>query len=280
MGDIEGDNSGGSMTKTTDFEGSPISYRDLGRGETLMLVHGFGEAGDIWDMQTDSLSAECRLLIPDLTGSGSSPLPEDASPGLEDHARSLLRILDEEAVETCTMIGHSMGGYIALAFAEAFPERLKALGLFHSTATPDGEEKRTHRLRAIDFMERHGVDAFLREAIPNLYAESFRTAHPDVVAEHWEKSRLNLGVRALVSYYRAMMDRPDRRGVLKTLGKPVLMVMGEEDKAVLLHDVLTQCALPEECHMHVWPGVAHMGMREVPQKTTRVLSDFMRHVNL
>jgi pimeloyl-ACP methyl ester carboxylesterase len=279
MGDFQGSEKEGRMTKTTDQDGSTLSYRDMGSGDTLMLVHGFGEAGDVWDLQTDSLAGGFRVLVPDLPGSGDSPLPAVGDFGMEDHARCLLRILDAEGIGTCTLVGHSMGGYIALSFAEQFPERLNAMGLFHSTALADSEEKKAMRLRSIGFMERYGAEAFLREAIPNLYAESFRAAHPDVVAEHVERSRLNLGVRALVSYYRAMMERPDRTDVLKTLGKPVLMVMGEEDKTVNLQDILPQCALPEECHMHVWPGVAHMGMREVPEKALKALSDFMKDVN-
>jgi pimeloyl-ACP methyl ester carboxylesterase len=267
------------MKKTTDHNGSTLSYRDLGSGDTLMLVHGFGEAGDVWDLQTDALAGGFRVLVPDLPGSGASPLPAAGDFGMEDHARCLLRILDAEGIGTCTLVGHSMGGYIALSFAERFPDRLKAMGLFHSTALADSEEKKAMRLRSIGFMERYGAEAFLREAIPNLYAETFRVAHPDVVAKHVERSRLNLGVRALVSYYRAMMERPDRTDVLKTLGKPVLMVIGEEDKTVNLQDILPQCALPEECHMHIWPGVAHMGMREVPEKALNALSDFMKDAN-
>jgi pimeloyl-ACP methyl ester carboxylesterase len=247
----------------------------MGSGEVLMLVHGFGESGDIWDLQREALSKDWRLLIPDLPGSGGSTLPEAGDFELEDHARCLLHILDREGIAACTMVGHSMGGYITLAFAESFPERLNAMGLFHSTALPDDEERKALRLRAIDFMERHGAGPFLREAIPNLYAQGFRERHPLEVDRHVEGSVLNLGARALVSYYKAMMRRPDRRNVLSGLGNPVLMVAGEEDKTIILKDALSQSALPNECHLHVWPGVAHMGMREAPDKTRKILSGFM-----
>jgi pimeloyl-ACP methyl ester carboxylesterase len=280
MGAIQRDKTEERMSMTMELQRQGIVFRDMGKGDVLMLVHGFGEAGDVWDLQVESLAEEFRLLIPDLAGSGSSPLPNEGEFTLEDHARCLLRILDELRVETCILVGHSMGGYIALAFAEMFPERLKAMGLFHSTALPDSDEKKNQRMRGIEFIERNGAGAFLREAIPNLYAESFRSSHAGQVREHVERSSLNLDARTLVSYYRAMMDRPDRTQVLKTLGKPVLMVMGEEDKTVLLQDVLPQCALPEECHMHVWAGVAHMGMREAPRKALETLADFTRDVNL
>ncbi len=268
------------MTQLTEYEGCSLAYRDMGSGAVLMLVHGFGETGDVWDLQFEALSKDFRLLVPDLPGSGSSNLPKDREFGLEDHARRLLHILEREGVASCTMVGHSMGGYVTLAFAEMFPERLAAMGLFHSTALPDDEERKSLRLRSIDFIEGYGPGPFLREAIPKLYAESYRMSHPREVDGHAENSALNFESRTLVSYYRAMMTRPDRRNVLGGLGKPVLMVMGEEDKTVILKDVLPQCALPEECHMHVWPGVAHMGMREVPQLTNLVLSEFMREVNL
>ena len=267
------------MVKTTQHAGAVISYRDLGKGPVLMLVHGFGEAGDIWDLQSDALASEYRVIVPDLAGSGSSPLPPGAHVSLDDHARCLLHILDAESVGECTMVGHSMGGYIALAFAEAYPERLSGLGLFHSTAAPDSDERKALRLRSIALMERSGASTFLREAVNNLYAESFRASNPSEVAAHVQRSVLNFEVRALVSYYRAIMERPDRRGVLSKLGKPVLMVMGEEDKAVVLQEVLPQCALPEVCHVHVWKGVAHMGMKEVPGKALAALTGFMKDIN-
>jgi pimeloyl-ACP methyl ester carboxylesterase len=268
------------MEKQVRFRHSILSYDIRGAGHPLLLLHGFGEDRRIWQLQADALHDHAMLIVPDLPGSGHSGLP--SSPNgfltLEDHAEALLAILDHEGIERCTLIGHSMGGYIALAFAERWPERLQAFGLFHSTAAADSPEKREARARGIDFVRQHGAGRFLAEVIPNLYSDGFKSSHPESVATHIAQSQA-FSVDAVAGYYTAMMQRPDRTSVLQNFAKPVLFIMGEADKTVLLRETLPQAALPKESHVHIFPSVAHMGMRENPSETNTVLRAFLSHVN-
>ena len=119
-----------------------------------MLVHGFGEDSRVWENQEAVLQQHFKLIIPDLPGSGKSALTEDVS--MEGMARVLKEILDDLAIGSCIMIGHSMGGYITLAFAEKYPASLIAFGLFHSSAYADNEEKKTARRRGIEFIREQG----------------------------------------------------------------------------------------------------------------------------
>jgi pimeloyl-ACP methyl ester carboxylesterase len=130
------------MLKQIHFKETTLHYQVTGNGPVVMLVHGFGETAVIWDRITSELT-EYRWIIPDLPGSGRSGLIEDMS--MEGMAESLLAILDNEKLSDCIMIGHSMGGYITLAFSEKYESRLRGFGLFHSTAYADSEEKKKKR---------------------------------------------------------------------------------------------------------------------------------------
>jgi pimeloyl-ACP methyl ester carboxylesterase len=268
------------MEKQIPFKQAALSYEIWGDGPPVMLVHGFGEDRSIWNDLAKHLSNHWKVIGPDLPGSGKSPLPEnpEAYPQMDDFAAALLEIMQAEGIDSVAMIGHSMGGYITLAFAEKYPERLNGMGLFHSTAMPDPPEKIQARERGIDFTREHGAGRFLSQAIPNLYGEAYTERHPDDIKAHITSAQ-SFTDQSIIVYYRAMMSRPDRRSILQTFAKPVLFIMGEEDKTVHLQETLSQSYLPKESHVHIWKEVAHMGMKEDPEASNAVLSMFLTHVN-
>ena len=102
------------------YRQTQIVYKTTGTGSPVVLIHGFAEDSTIWDNQVDFLKDKYRLIIPDLPGSGKSELITNNDTSLEDYAAIIKQILDKEKIETCIMIGHSMGGYITLAFAEKY----------------------------------------------------------------------------------------------------------------------------------------------------------------
>ena len=245
------------------------SYTCLGSGTVLVLVHGFPTDGGIWDPLIPLLERQVRLLLPDLPGSAGSPLPEDLS--IEDMAEFLKELLDQEQVERCVLVGHSMGGYAALAFAERYRERLLGLGLFHSSAFADTEAKIQERIKSIRLMERYGSRAFLRQMMPNLFCARYRKEHPEVVqriVEHYQDAPL----ASLIAYYRAMMQRPARSSVLARLQIPVLFAAGEQDQAAPLADLLQQIPLPAVSDFRLWPDTGHMGMWETPRAAADLAS--------
>src|SRR5687768_14314526 len=157
------------MNKELLYEGSKIFYRILGSGKSVVLLHGFGEDSNIWKNQVEFLKDKFQLIIPDLPGSGPSTM--DNGPWTMDRFAGVLKsILEKESIKECVLIGHSMGGYITLAFAEKYPGFLRAFGLFHSSAFADNEEKKATRRKGIEFIQKHGSKAFLETVIPNLFA--------------------------------------------------------------------------------------------------------------
>ena len=260
------------MEKTILYQHKKIFYRNIGSGDPVMLVHGFGEDGNIWEKQVDHLKNKYHVIVPDLPGSGQSEIIEDMS--MEGMAEVLHTIIHEETIDKCTVIGHSMGGYITLALVENYWNHINAFGLFHSSAFPDTEEKKQTRKKGIEFAIQHGAFEFLKTATPNLFSPHSKSAIPGAI-ENLIASLASFSTDALVSYYEAMMKRPDRTHILKNTKNPVLFIAGEHDNAIPLNDVLKQCHLPEKSYFHVFKNSGHMGMIEETQNTNRILEDFL-----
>lgn len=255
---------------------STLSYSVYGKGEPVVLIHGFGEDSRIWNQQVDYLKDQYRLIVPDLRGSGSSALNE-AALTIESMAEDILCILDEEGISSCIMLGHSMGGYITLAFAENHPSYLKGFGLIHSTAYADSDEKKEARRKSIAFIKEYGVFEFMKTTIPNLFASRFNSKEKSRVEELVQQSR-QFSSEAVISYYQAMIARPDRTIVLYNSAVPVFFFIGEEDKAVNPKDAIKQTALPPVCKVKIAGNIAHMGMWEATDELNKAIAEFIHTV--
>jgi pimeloyl-ACP methyl ester carboxylesterase len=259
------------------FDNSRIYYRSIGNGSTVILIHGFGEDGEVWRNQIEFLKNSYQLVIPDLPGTGRSEMIEDMS--MEGMAEVIKTIIDKETPPNSSakvaMIGHSMGGYIALAFAEKYDALLNSFGLFHSTAYADSEEKKQVRRKGIEFIEQHGAFEFLKTTTPNLFSQQTKDERPILIDEQISGMH-NFSSLALVSYYNAMINRPDRRDILKKMNVPVLFVIGEHDNAVSPQDSLQQTHLPENSYIHILAASGHMGMLEEAEKCNRLLKIFLK----
>lgn len=243
------------------------SYREAGSGIPVILLHGFAEDGSIWDNQLAHLEAHCRLIIPDLP----------AIPSLETIAVTIKDLLDQLGITQCIMIGHSMGGYITLAFAALYPERLNAIGLFHSTAYPDSEEKKANRRKSIEFIRKHGAETFVRQSTPGLFGEYTHQHNPALIDSTVDRYA-QLPGETLIAWYEAMIARPDRTDVLRTFNGAVLFIIGEEDTIVPMQSSLEQARLPALSHIHIIEKAGHEGMLEEPARANDILHSFINFV--
>ena len=259
------------VLKTDEYE---IFYRISGTGKPVMFLHGFGEDGAVWDEMIYHLEKHFQCIVPDLPGSGHS-IMKSGEWSMEGLAESVAAILDMEEIPVLTMIGHSMGGYITLAFAEKYPASLSGLGLFHSSGLADSAEKKETRRRGIEFIEQHGQTKFLEQATPNLFSQSSRDKSPQIVREIIDRFT-NFQDMALVHYYEAMMQRPDRTHILKSYPGPVLFILGEHDTAIPLTDGLGQTHLPRLSYIHILRNSGHMGMIEETDKCREILQKFLQ----
>ncbi len=273
------------------YQSSQIFYRVTGSGKPVVLIHGFGEDGDIWQQQIVLLEKQYTVIIPDLPGSGKSEMINDMSiEGMAECIKELVTSLPSDlssyrlpdspssvlpnTLLPASFLGHSMGGYITLAITEKYPQLVKAPGLVHSSAYADSEEKKAARRKSIEFINEHGAYEFLKTAIPGLFKEpENNTACETLVA-----AGNNFSPEALVAYYKAMINRPDRTAILKTSTQPFLFIMGQYDKAVPFEHSLQQSSLPQQSHITILRNSAHMGMLEETAATNKALLDFLSAV--
>src|SRR5215213_9392548 len=192
------------------YKGKKMFYRTAGEGTLTILVHGFGEDSTIWENQYNEMK-DAKWIIPDLPGSGSSHMIDDMS--MEGLAESLKEVIIHETAslffkegepQSVVMIGHSMGGYVTLAFAEKYHHMLKGFGLFQSTAFADNDEKKQARNKGISFIEKHGAYEFLKQSVPNLYSSLTKEKHPTLIENQIALGH-NFSGAALVSYYKSMI---------------------------------------------------------------------------
>ena len=263
------------MNKEIKIQGKNTFYRVYGSGKPVMLVHGFGETGDVWQNQVEFLKEKFLLIVPDLPGSGQSDIVGDMS--MEGMAGILKLILEKESILKVTFIGHSMGGYVTLAFAEKYPRILSAFGLFHSTAYADSEEKKAIRRKGSEFIKEHGAFEFLKTTTPNLFSANTKEKRPELISQ-FINSLKDFKPEALMSYYEAMIQRPDRTVILTSFKKPILFIIGEHDNAVPMQDVLKQTHLPANSFIHIMRQSGHMGMLEETEKSNRVLEEFLSNI--
>ena len=263
------------------YDNSTIFYRVSGKGKTVVLLHGFGEDRNIWNDLAAKLVESFKVIIPDIPGSGKSEILKndvEKEISIDRYAKVIMYILEKENVTTCAIIGHSMGGYITLAIAEKYPDILNGFGLFHSSAFADNEEKKQARLKSIEFLKTHDAKSFLKTSIPGLFAEKFKQEHPDIV-EKLVESGNHFSSKALIQYYQAMINRPERIEVLKQTKLPVLFIIGEKDQAIPLQQSLTQCHLPSTSYVHILPNAGHMGMLEEKELCNNIVISFLNNLN-
>lgn len=265
------------MNKEIIIGDKKVFYRIAGKGNPVVLIHGFGEDGKVWQQQSDYLQDDFLLIVPDLPGSGQSEMIDDMS--MDGHAEIIKHIIDTEGLTLpLIMIGHSMGGYITLAFAKKYPRYLKGFGLFHSTAYADSEEKKNTRRKGIEFINKNGAFIFLQSTTPNLFSPFTKDQRPELIDE-FIRGLNNFSAPALVSYYQAMMDRQDTTDLLKTTSLPVLFIIGEHDNAIPYKDSLTLTHLPEKSYIHILHQSGHMGMLEETTKSNTILKEFLSDMN-
>lgn len=242
---------------------SNVSYSRSGAGEAIMLLHGFPLDGNIWSEIVEDLSRKFTVLIPDFPGIGDSIL-DDENTNIEQLAEIVPAILEKEGFENCVLAGHSMGGYVALAAAARFPEKLKGLALLHSTTNADNSEKIEKRRKAIELIERGGREPFIRTAISDLYAAGFGQENQQIIDTQIGRS-LQVSAKTLICFYKAMISRPDRKSVLADSVMPMLFVYGKEDSVIPYKDCLQQTLLPNVSFVKLYENCGHMSMQEYPE---------------
>ena len=208
------------------FKNTNISYSDTGKGTAIVLLHGFLENKGMWDFYIPEFAKKNRVITIDLLGHGETECLSYVQT-MEDNADAVHAVLSELRIRKAIFVGHSMGGYVALAFAELYPDTIKGLVLLNSTASADSEERKTNRDRAIKVVK-HSFMNFISLSIANLFSESNRERLASAI-ENVKKEALKTPLQGIVASLEGMKIRQDREVLLHLTPYPKLMILGEKD---------------------------------------------------
>ncbi len=248
-----------------------VYYRKMGTGQAIVLLHGLPESGTLWQNIWHELCASFTLIIPDFPGSGNSILERQTS--IADMAACVKTILDNEEIEKALIVGHSMGGYVAFAFAGLYPGCVAGLSLVHSTPVADDEEKKKTRLKAIELIRNGAKNAFISQMVPNLFSADFKQSNPLAVKQQVDEA-LKMEHNGLINFYEAMIERADHTFVLEKATYPVQWIIGADDNVIYYKKILEQCNKSNINFVSFYRNCGHMSMIEAPGNLAYDLKEF------
>ena len=247
-----------------------IYYQERGEGSVLIFLHGFCESHEIWDELIPDISNHFRVITLDLPGFGKSPTLK-SSFSIKEVGRTIIEFIEFLHIQKCVVVGHSMGGYIALAIAEQRPDIMQGLCLFHSTAQGDSEEKKLNRNKVVAFVQTNGVRPFIETFVPGLF---FQKNQENI--EKVYKIASKTSKKELIAYSYAMRDRPDMTGFLKSFSNPILLIAGEKDSIISTFALQDQMKLIQNGKLIIMAETGHMGMFEDGKESINLLKDFAK----
>jgi len=248
---------------------SELVFTDEGEGAPVVFLHAFPLDGRMWAEQTRELARAARVIVPDLGGFGQSHSLDRRT--LDQHADDVAILLDALDIERATLVGLSMGGYIALAFARRYAGRLAALGLADTRATPDSDEGKRGRDENIALVEREGVASLVERMLPKLLS----TRAPHDLVERVRGVGSSQTARAIQSALAAMRDRPDSTSVLARLDVPTTVIVGEADSLTPPSDARAMAEALGHAELEVIPGAGHLANLEAPAPFTQAVQRLM-----
>jgi pimeloyl-ACP methyl ester carboxylesterase len=212
--------------KQIQFKNTQISFSDTGKGTAVVLLHGFLENKSMWDFYIPEFAKKNRVIAIDLLGHGSTECLGYVQT-MEDNADAVHAVLLELRIRKAVFVGHSMGGYVTLAFAELYPDIIKGLVLLNSSAKADNAERKINRDRAIKAVKQSFMN-FVSLSIANLFSESNRERLSSEI-EHVKKDALKTPLQGIVASLEGMKIRPDREILLHITPFPKLLILGKKD---------------------------------------------------
>lgn len=240
-----------------------LAYTRQGQGTPLVLIHGYPLDHSIWEETAARLSGTFDLILPDLRGFGDSAAPTDPY-SLADMAADLAELLDKLGIPRAALAGHSMGGYVALAFFRAYPERLRGLGLVASQVLADQPEGRALRYKTAASVAENGVGAVAEAMPPKLSTDGKTQAFLRALIEKQRPA-------GVIGALKAMAERPDSTDLLPKLSVPVALIHGDADVLIPIGRAREVQSAVSHAKLSILPGLGHMPMLEAPAAVAEAL---------
>ena len=255
------------------YKNTKISYSDTGKGNAVVLLHGFLENQTMWQDLVPELRQKNRIITIDLLGHGNTECLGYVH-SMEDNAEAVQAVLTKLRIRKATFVGHSMGGYVALAYAEMYPESMRALVLLNSTSNADSEERKANRDRAIKAVKKD-YTTFIRLSIGNLFSPDNRERLIDEI-EKVKLEALKTPLQGVVASLEGMKIRKDREVLLHLTPYPKMLILGKNDPVLIYENALEQ--IEETTVKLVTFPDGHMSHIENREQLKTVLLDFLKSI--
>jgi pimeloyl-ACP methyl ester carboxylesterase len=259
------------MLRTAIFKKSRIHFNDTGKGRVIVFLHGFLSSHKVWDEYAKQLSNKFRIIAIDLPGHGKTP-SIGYYHSMELMAQSVKAVLDKVRVRRYVLIGHSMGGYVSLAFAELYPENIAGLSLCHSTSYTDNEAKKIDRSRMIQFIKK-GNKNLIVNSVESLFT-------PEKAKRNKKKIKTALAIantvskQSIINSLEGMKERKCRDLILKFSDYPILFIIGKKDNVVSEESMYSQIGLCKFPEIAMMEKESHMGFYEEPDMIIPEITGF------
>lgn len=255
------------------FKNTRISYTDSGKGTAVILLHGFLENQQMWDNYVAAFAKKNRVITIDLLGHGATECLGYVH-SMEDNADVVHAVLTKLHIRKAIFVGHSMGGYVALAFAESYPDYIKALVLLNSTSRADSDERKLNRDRAIKAVKQ-SFSNFISLSIANLFSEENRERLKDKI-EIVKNEALKTPLQGIVASLEGMKIRMDREVLLHLTPYPKMLILGQKDPVLNYEENLEQIE-ETDVQLITFPD-GHMSHIENEDELTKVLLGFFKGI--
>lgn len=262
------------MTGKVKFKNTYIRYKVEGKGTDVVLLHGYLESLDIWTAFSGELMKKFRVISIDIPGHGESGIISDTHT-MEILAEGVETVLNELNVSKCILIGHSMGGYVTMAFADLFPDRLYGYSLFHSTPFSDTEEKKQSRNREIDLVIQGKKELIFNTNVPKAFANDNLEKLKIKVDQALQIARntTDEGVKAILE---GMKLRRDRSEILANSKIPALVIIGKKDNYIPFDQIKKRIKLNNKGEIYELENSGHMGFVEEMGESLLAITSFIK----
>lgn len=262
------------MGKLFTYNSGQIHFTDQGKGVIIMLIHGYLETSEIWSNFAKRLSENFRIITVDLPGHGKS---ENADKVLTmDHMASILaKLLEYLNIKKVFLTGHSLGGYVTLAFADIYPDMLSGYCLLHSHPFADDSGKIEKRKTEAGVVEKGKKDWFIPGSITKLYATSNLHKFSEPVKRSIEIA-LKVPDETIVAVLKGMIARPSRVSTMESGKVPYLWILGAMDNLINCEEIQSRVRIPKNAEVIVLKNTGHMGFIEEEDLSVKIITEFFK----
>lgn len=250
-----------------------IYYTAEGKGSAVVLLHGFLETSNMWQGFVPELAKRHRVVCIDLPGHGNSDCLSYIHT-MDDMAGCVRAVLQDLNIRKIKVIGHSMGGYVALALADLFPDYINGLCLFFSTSKADSAQKKKDRSRAIAIVKENHK-SFIRMALPMLFRSKYRKTKKNEIKAA-KQDALRTSKQGVVAALEGMKRRPSREILLKFPPYPIHIISGQRDPVIAIESMHEQMNRSENVKGIILKEPGHMGHIEDPENCLKEIKRFLK----